>query len=507
MEHEDHAKLKEEIKALRKSLAGKSRETETLKIENLFLETLFDGISEEILVLDSDYNIQDANKAFLKQYGVRKSQVLGKKCYQVKRQSDSPCSSEETPCPLVHAKETGEMVEVPHFDWDDGSEIKELHLIMYPIRLRGKKIKYFIEVARDVSESRRLIRQLQSSEKKFRAILDTATDAILGLDSQHKIILFNNAARKIFGYSSEEVLGADLSLLIPPKSGANQRYMTEFLGQKESDLIGKTVSLTGIRKGGEEFPIELSLSLLVLDDGMTFTAFMRDLTERRLLEKKLLQSERLAAVGQAAAHVAHEIRNPLMIIGGFSSQIKQRLDHEKDIQKSELILDEVRRLEGLVANLGDFTKEYTLVKRPANINTVLVDVLEIMAGISSLEKYEFKKDLSPEVAEIHCDPDKLKQVFINIITNGLQAMSDGGVISVSTKKVPKGIEVRIADEGPGIPEEDLEHIFEPFYTTRENGSGLGLCISYKIIEVHNGDIWAVRNPDKGASFIIRLPAP
>ncbi len=505
MEHENHTKPKEEIKALRKSLAEKSRDIQKLKIEKLFLETLFDGINEEILVLDPDYNIQDANKAFLKQYGLRKSQVVGKKCYWVKRQSDVPCSSEESPCPLARAKKTGEMVEVPRFDWDDGREIKELHLIMYPIRLRGKRIKYFIEVARDVSESRRLIRQLQSSEKKFRAILDTATDAILGLDSQYKIILFNNAARRIFGYSSEDVLGADLSLLIPPNFGANQRYMTRFLGQTETDFIGKTVSLTGIRKGGEEFPIELSLSRLVLDDVITFTAFIRDLTERRLLEKKLLQSERLAAVGQAAAHVAHEIKNPLMIIGGFSSQIRQRLEHEKDIQKSELILDEVRRLEALVANLGDFTREYTLVKRPSNINTVLLDVLEIMAGITSLEKYEFKKNLSPEVVEIHCDPDKLKQVFINIITNGLQAMNDGGVISVYTERIPDGIEVRIADEGPGIPEEDLEHIFEPFYTTRENGSGLGLPISYKIIEIHNGDIWAVRNPDKGASFIIRLP--
>jgi two-component system sensor kinase FixL len=506
MEHKDHAKLVEEIEALRKSLAQKKRKTENLKIKNLFLETLFDGINEEILVLDPDYNIQDANKAFLKQYGVRKSQVVGKKCYKIKRRTNIPCSSEKSPCPLARAIETGETVDIPHFDWHDGSEMKELHLIMYPIRLRGKKIKYLIEVARDVSESRRLIRQLQSSEKKFRAILDTATDAIIGLDSEYRIILFNNAARRIFGYSSEEVLGGNLSLLIPTRSGVNQKYMTQFLGQKESDLVGKTVSLIGVRKGGEEFPLELSLSLLVLDDGMTFTAFIRDLTERQLLEKKLLQSERLAAVGQAAAHVAHEIRNPLMIIGGFSNQIREHLEDEKDIQKSELILDEVRRLEGLVANLGDFTKEYTMVKRPANVNTVLLDVLEIMAGIFSLEKYEFKKNLSSEVSEIHCDPDKLKQVFINIITNGLQAMTDGGVISVSTKKILNGIEVRISDEGPGIPEEELEHIFEPFYTTRENGSGLGLCISYKIIEIHNGDIWALKNPDKGASFIIQLPA-
>jgi signal transduction histidine kinase len=224
------------------------------------------------------------------------------------------------------------------------------------------------------------------------------------------------------------------------------------------------------------------------------------------LEKKLLQSERLAAVGQAAAHVAHEIKNPLMIIGGFSNQIRQRLEDEKDLQKLELILEEVRRLEGLVANLGDFTKEYRLVKRHANINSVLMDVLEIMQGVCSPGKYEFKQFLSAGVEEINCDPDKLKQVFINIISNGLEAMTAGGSISVSTEGLPNGIEVRIADEGTGIPEEDLEHIFEPFYTTRETGSGLGLSISYKIIEAHGGEIWADSSPGKGTSFIIQLPA-
>ena len=165
----------------------------------------------------------------------------------------------------------------------------------------------------------------------------------------------------------------------------------------------------------------------------------------------------------------------------------------------------MRRLEGLVANLGDFTKEYRLVKRHANINSVLMDVLEIMQGVCSPEKYEFKPFLSAEVTEINCDPDKLKQVFINIISNGLEAMPHRGVISVHTEKLQNGIEVRIADEGIGIPEEDLEHIFEPFYTTRETGSGLGLSISYKIIEAHGGEIWADSRPGKGASFIIQLP--
>lgn len=505
MGHDEHLKLAEQMERLRGDLAQKDREIENLKIDNLFLGTLFDGISEEILVLDPEFNIKDANKAFLRRYGRKKSEVLGKKCYEIKQGSDTPCHLENEPCPLARAQETGERVEMTHHQTDAKGDMNEFFLLMYPIRPRGKKISYFIEIARDVTEYRALIRDLQASEKRLRAILDTATDAVLSIDENHRIVLFNNAAQRIFGYSSDEVLGADLNLLIPPKYGDHRRYVRRFLERRESEIVGKTISLTGLRKNGEEFPIELGLSFLEMADGVTFTAIIRDVTEQQQLEKKLLQSERLAAVGEAVAHVAHEIKNPLMIIGGFSNQMKQRLRDEKDLQRLDMILEEVRRLEGLVANLGDFTKEYRLVKRPANINAVLRDVLEIMSGVCSPEKYTFKPFLSNEVREIHCDPDKLKQVFINIISNGLEAMADGGAISVTTERIPNGIEVRITDEGTGIPESDLEHIFEPFYTTRERGAGLGLSISYKIVEAHKGEIWAVSRLGKGASFIIQLP--
>jgi two-component system sensor kinase FixL len=504
MDREESTMGREEMRELRESLSQKEHEIEALRINNLFFGTLFDGISEEIAVLDSEFNIMDVNKAFLRHYGLRKSNVMGKKCYEVKHGATSPCHSEETPCPLLQAKEAGERVEVTHQHTDARGDMKEVFLITYPIKLRGKKIKYFLEIARDVTQSRQLLRQLQASEQRFRAILDTATDAVLSIDEDHKIILFNNAAQRIFRYSRQEVLGKDLNILIPPKYGDHQTYVRDFLERRESDIVGKTISLTALRKNGEEFPIELSLSALEMEGSITFTAIIRDVSEPQQLERKLLQSERLAAVGQAVAHVAHEIKNPLMIIGGFSNQIKNRLEDDKDLQKLEMILEEVRRLEGLVASLGDFTKVYKLVKRPANINSVIKDVLGVMTGYST-EKYQFRAFLSSKVTEINCDPDKLKQVFINVITNGLQAMHDGGSITVSTERIPQGIEVRIGDEGVGIPQEDLENIFQPFYTTRERGSGLGLSISYKIIEAHDGDIWAVSNPGEGTSFVIRLP--
>jgi len=159
----------------------------------------------------------------------------------------------------------------------------------------------------------------------------------------------------------------------------------------------------------------------------------------------------------------------------------------------------------LVAGLGDFTKTYKLVKRQADINSVISDVIKIMSELYPQDKYGFREFLSDSVREISCDPDKLKQVFINIISNGFEAMADGGVITVSSKRVADGIEIRITDAGVGIPEESLAHIFEPFYTTRERGSGLGLPISYKIIEAHDGDISAMSEPGRGTTFIIRLP--
>jgi signal transduction histidine kinase len=238
---------------------------------------------------------------------------------------------------------------------------------------------------------------------------------------------------------------------------------------------------------------------------ITFTAIIRDVSEQKRLEKKLLQTERLAAVGHSAAHVAHELKSPLMIIGGFSNQIKKSLIHDNDQKKVDMVLEEVRRLERLVAELGDFTKEYRLLKRKADINTILRDVIKIMAGAYPSTKYELKKILSTEVEEITCDPDRLKQVFINIITNGLEAMPEGGCLSITTERFPGRIEVRISDEGIGIPDEDLKHIFEPFYTTRVNGAGLGLSISYKIIEAHAGDLTAVSLQGKGTTIVVQLP--
>ena len=477
-----------------------------IKTLNLLLDALFDGISEEIMVVDENGIIQDVNRVFLDECGMKKEDVLGKACSDIKTLSGSPCDLASQDCPLELAKKTGQRVEITRRHDQKGVEFGELRRIMYPVTTEGTS-RLFVEISKDVTEYRNLIRKLKSSEQKFRTILDTATDAIISINSEHKIVVFNNAAQQIFGYSRDQVLGKDLNMLIPSQYGDHSLFVKRFLETRNSKIMGKTLPFTAFKKSGEEFPIELGLSYHEIEKDITLTAIIRDISTQKQLEKKLLQSERLAAVGQTVAHVAHEIKNPLMIIGGFSHQIRDSLVDDRAVQKLGMILDEVSRLERLIASLGDFTKVYTLVKRPADINSVIQDVLKIMGGIYSSEKHCFKANLVSDLEEINCDPDKLKQVFINVITNGIEAMENGGTITVSTKKSSNNIEIRISDEGIGISEEDLLHIFEPFFTTRDRGSGLGLAISYKLIEAHKGEICADSEPGQGTNFVVKLPLP
>lgn len=497
--------LVKEIKRLKASVAQRELEIEKMKINNLFLETLFEEIHEEIMIIDQNYIIHDVNKAFLKHYGVDKEEVIGNKCYAVTQKSDGPCDFGKYPCPLVQAKKTGKRIEITQYDRHGQNGPKEMIRIMYPLPSEGKDYRYFLELSREVTVYRNLILKFRASEKKFRAIIDTATDAVLIINENNKIVLFNNAAKKIFGYSRSEVLGKDLDMLIPRQDRDHYRFLKNFLETRSAKAMGKTLSLKALRKGAEEFPVEMGLSRFEMGGNFTFTAIIRDISTQKKLERQLLQSERLAAVGQTVAHVAHEIKNPLMIIGGFSQQIRKSLADDKAVKKLDMISEEVERLEKMVASLGDLTKAYKLAKRSSDINSLALDVMKVMGGMYPRDKYMLKTELSPDLKQISCDPDKIKQVFMNIISNGIEAMENGGTITISTKNRPNSVEIRTRDEGIGIREEDLLRIFEPFYTTRERGSGLGLPISYKIVQAHRGEITAHSMPGQGTTFVIRLP--
>lgn len=497
--------LEAEIVRLRHRLALAETEIERTARGHRLLKTLFDGILDEIMVIDSSYIVQDVNRAFLESCGLGKDEVVGRKCHEVAYQSERPCDFGDRLCPLNEARKTRKRVEVTHYQRTGRGRPREMARIMYPLPPGKTAPAYYVEISRDVTEYRDLIRRLTASERKFKAILDTATDAILSIDACHRIVLFNNAAERIFGYARGEMLGMDLKLLIPPRYGDHFQYVKRFLETRSSTLMGRTLSLTALGKGGREFPIELSLSHHEADGEITFTAIIRDMTAQTQLEKNLLQAERLAAVGQAVARVAHEIKNPLMVIGGLSLQVRKQLKEAKAVRKLDMVLSEVDRLERLVAQLGDFTREHRLTTRRTDINALVQDVLKMMEEMQPGEKYRFVGRLDAELGDIECDPDKLKEVFMNVVVNGIQAMEQGGMLEVATRKWEGGVEIAISDQGEGMDRERLDRMFEPFYTTRKKGSGLGLPICFRIVKAHGGMICAESRPGQGTTFFVRLP--
>jgi len=287
------------------------------------------------------------------------------------------------------------------------------------------------------------------------------------------------------------------------------REVMENLSGDEYGGAGKLVNYetTIINRAGSEVPVWLSASILH-DRGKVLgtVMFLQDLTERRRLEKKVLESEKLATVGLVASYISHEIKNPLMVISGFAGQILRSTDQEgKSREKLEIIIKEANRLEGFLTEVCDFTKLSMPKKIPAGINDVLEEVCTLFEQEFEERHVQLDKSLDQDIPETFIDPRQIKQVFINIIKNSVEAMPDGGRLLVETGLEEEGIAIRISDTGKGIAPGDLKDIFSPFVTTKPRGTGLGLAISRKIIEDHEGEVCIRSELGKGTVCTIVFP--
>ncbi|MEM2123231.1 MAG: ATP-binding protein [Candidatus Bathyarchaeia archaeon] len=260
-----------------------------------------------------------------------------------------------------------------------------------------------------------------------------------------------------------------------------------------------------IRKDGSRIPIEVTGSIVKGEKGKPDVVWciIRDISDRKKLEKALLESERMAAVGSLAAQVGHDLRNPLTSIGNAAYYLKMKMrDGDEKIKRMiEIILEEVGYADGILRDLLDFSKPLKPQPIPANI----VDVLETaLASMVRPKKIEVEKIYRP-VPEIPLDPDMLKRAFSNIIQNAYEAMPRGGILTVEVEAVQDMVKVSFQDTGYGIPEENIKKIFQPLFTTKAKGLGLGLSTAKRIIDAHNGEIMIESKPGEGSKFTIKIP--
>ncbi len=350
--------------------------------------------------------------------------------------------------------------------------------------------------------------ELRTAYEFQRRLIDGFPDGIFATDHADNIVVFNQGAEKIFGYTTQEVIGRlRVADLYPP--GIRKRVKNDL----DSPGFGGIGSLedyetTILTKAGREGPVRLSASIIRKDDkDIGSIVIVRDLTARKQLEEKVLRSERLATLGRGIAYITHEIRNPLMVIGGFARQVirGQNLD-SKSKRKLQLIVDEIVRLEAFLTDVASIAKVSQPKKSLCSMNALVEEVHTFMAHGLRDRRITVVKSMDPAIPEILFDPKQIRQVLINLIKNGMEAMRDGGQLALHTRLMDNWVEIVIGDTGTGIDSEDVDRIFEPFFTSKDRGTGVGLSVSRRIIEDHGGTIRAESESGKETRFVIRLPA-
>lgn len=344
----------------------------------------------------------------------------------------------------------------------------------------------------------------------LRDILESVNDAVVIVDVHQRIRFFNAMAEKIFGYGREEVLGQDLALLLGEDYQEKHRgFLTRCLDRGGLSTGGKTRQCTGRRKDGNSFPIEKSYSSHKINDQTFFTAIIRDISAKLEMERQLQFAQRHADVGKAISHVVHEIRNPLMLIGGFARQLErcQGIQSDsKNLKKLHIIIEEIQRLEELLEGVLVLRRPASAAKkRLLNINDLINEVCRLLEPRLANRSVRLLVEPFAQPVETHADPDQIKQVLLNLLYNALDAMGESGTIHIKSSIAGAKVRVLVRDTGPGIPEELRSHIFDPFFTSKAHGTGLGLAISRNILQDHGGSIEVECPDDGGTTFVVELP--
>ena len=346
-------------------------------------------------------------------------------------------------------------------------------------------------------------------EKFFSDIILNSVDAIIGIDNEFKIFLWNKGAEKIFGYGKDEITGKDFSILIPDyllKKGEKEFLIKEvmehgFLVNHETDRITKSGEIK-----------QVSITRFAINDEknepMGSVGIVRDITLLKNLEKELREKENLALIGEVVSSIAHSLSNPLNIISGNADYLLfSKKEGENEYEELKIILDEATKITKSIRHLLNFSRPLNTSKTPKQINEIVKKITRDMKYQTANKKIKIKEELKKNLPEAMIDEAQIEECLSNIITNAIQAISSEGEIKVKTNSEGELITIEISDSGQGIPMENISKIFLPFFSSKEygKGTGLGLSISKKVINEHKGSINVKSTIGKGTKFIIKLP--
>jgi PAS domain S-box-containing protein len=471
--------------------------------EGLFARLLDSLTDIYALVLDQEQRISYANVSFLGHFGLTWEDIC-----------NHPCQDLGTPFLGSDATELGFNL----------TEFAPLYPVQTLLTREAQGKNYVYEVTlyhlqgsgggswsvwsfRDVTDRFRLESQVRQMDELERNLVQASMDGIIVNDMLGNVLIFNDGAARIMGYTPEEVIGKiKVSKLYPPNVA---HEIKQLIYDPEHGGVGILENYeTAIRqKNGALVPVWLSARLLHENSReVGIVGYFRDLRERQRLEMAILRNERLATLGKMVARISHEIKNPLVTIGGFAAHLMRTGGLPEDARrKLSLMHQEVQRLEKFLADMSTFSRGAPPQKVVGDLLALIREVAELMDDGFKERGVAFRLEAQTQIPNFAFDPGQMRQVFINLFKNALEAMLEGGELTVTGNVEGDHLILTITDTGHGIPPEQVSNLFTPFFTTKQGGTGLGLTIVQGLISQHRGEITIDSEVQRGTTCTIRLP--
>lgn len=475
---------------------------EELSVALELLESVLEGTTDAILIVDTKQKMIKINHSFEKMFGWREhevatheqnSHVIIPDEYKAESKSIMGLLAEGSAVPSFESQRVRK----------DGTKL-DVSISFSSIKNMQGKIIGFCLIYRDISDQKKVERALRESEAKYRVIAEHSKD-LIAVASPDGRLLYSSP-------SHEAVLGLTNGL-----EELNQVLFSR-IHADDWEFLRATFSKARIRKKPFTFEFRLrhcngdwivmeTNAVPVLNEWgeiESFVTIARDITATKETEELIRKSEKLSVLGELAAGVAHEIRNPLTSLMGFAQLLRETSEDSKD-KYVGIMLTELKRINDIVGELMLVAKPQAVHFEYSSLRDMLQSVIRLLDTQAIMKNIQIQFTFDDAVPNVYCVENQLKQLFINLLKNSIEAMDDGGIITISVQKKKANVLVTLIDQGSGIPEDRLEKLGEPFYTTKEKGTGLGLMVCYKIVKEHYGQISFQSKEDIGTTVQVKLP--
>jgi len=494
----------------------------------LYLNNPGDEVDGDAATAIERWNIEDLLKDEWQQIRAQESgQFLSKKgliTYHTTYPAQADFSDNTGPS-ISSARETDD-----YYLWKTISFVPQKVLQEWPEKIRNRILLLYslcliiiaicsYLLARTVVKRRQAEKAMRENEEELRAINEAAANAIIAIDNNKNVLHWNPAAERLFQYTAKEVVDKPItSIISPPKHQSTFTKISRKFRLPETDSMeAKTIELYGYKKDGTEFPVEVSFSAFKKGEQWHTVGIIRDISARKEMEKEVLRANKFESLGVLSSGIAHDFNNLLTAILGNINLVSKLSGTPPDsIELLRNAEKAARRAKALTQQLLTFSKDGMPIRKTTSIDELIRDSVEYALHGSSIAS---SFDIPDDLLLVDIDAGQIGQVIQNLVTNSRQAISGSGAIIISCKNVTASdinhisqkysgdyVEIEIHDTGHGIEKKDLNKIFEPYFTTKDHGSGLGLTIAHSIIQRHDGIITVNSSEDRGTTFNVYLPA-